>query len=78
MYEMYAKLRDAQKLNDLKVANATGIPPSTIYDWRQRSAENPQAKLSVDNLAKIAALFDVAIEYFLSEDPNETGKEGQA
>ena len=67
MYERYAKLRDEKKMNDLNVAEATGIPSSTIYDWRQRSAENPKAKLSVDNLARIAAFFGVSIEYFIAD-----------
>lgn len=52
-------------MNDHSVAVATGIPQSTIYDWKQRSANDPKAKLSVDNLAKIAVLFGVPIETFL-------------
>ena len=67
MYAKYAKLRDEQGFNDLKVAEAVKIPPSTIYDWRQRSEENPSAKLSVDKLYLIAKLFGVSIEYFLED-----------
>lgn len=52
-------------MNDHSVSVATGIPQSTIYDWKQRSANDPKAKMSVDNLAKIATLFEVPIETFL-------------
>ena len=65
MYQKYSELRDNRKMNDHSVSVATGIPQSTIYDWKQRSANDPKAKLSVDNLAKIAALFEVPIEVFL-------------
>lgn len=71
MYAKYALLRDKKGLNDLKVAEATKIPPSTIYDWRQRSAENPRAGLSADKLLKIAKLLDVSLEYFLEEDKEQ-------
>lgn len=70
MYARYAKIRDERKLNDLQVAEATGIPSSTIYDWRQRSAENPKAGLSADKLLKIAKLLEKPIEFFL-EDENQ-------
>lgn len=65
MYTRYAKLRDQNGLNDLKVAEATNIPASTIYDWKQRSAATPKAGLSVDKLQKLAKFFNVPIEYFL-------------
>ena len=68
MYAKYAKLRDERGFNDLKVAEAVGISPSTIYDWRQRSEDNPEAKLSVDKIYLIAKLFGVPIEYFLEEE----------
>lgn len=65
LYRKYSELRDKREMNDHSVAVATGIPQSTIYDWKQRSANDPKAKLSVDNLAKIAVLFGVPIETFL-------------
>lgn len=68
MYTKYAKIRDEHGLNDLKVAEATGIPSSTIYDWRQRSTENPNAGLSVDKLQKIAVLLGVPLEAFLTDE----------
>lgn len=67
MYSKYCELRDKRGMNDLQVANATGIPPSTLYDWGQREAKNPGAKMGIDHLAKIAAFFDVTVDYFVSE-----------
>lgn len=67
MYLKYAELRDSRGMNDNSVAIKAGITQSTIYDWKQRSEKNPAAKLSVDNLAKIAKLFDVPIETFLED-----------
>ncbi len=65
MYTKYVKLRDSKGMNDYSVSVATGIPQSTIYDWKQRSAKKKGAGLSVENLAKIAKLFEVPIETFL-------------
>lgn len=71
MYAKYAALRDKRGFNDLKVSEATGIPSSTIYDWRQRSAENAKAGLSADKLLKIAELLGVSVEYFLKDAEKE-------
>lgn len=68
MYSIYAKLRDLRGVTDNAVAVATGITQSTIYDWKQRSEKNPQSRLSVDNLKKIADYFGVPIEYFLETE----------
>jgi transcriptional regulator with XRE-family HTH domain len=65
MYSKYCKLRDARGMNDLQVATAVNIPPSTLYDWGQREAKNPGAKMGIDNLAKLAAFFDVTVDYFV-------------
>ena len=67
MYSIYANLRDSKGLTDNAVAVAVGITQSTIYDWKQRANKNPDAKLSIDNLKKIADYFGVSIEYFLEE-----------
>ena len=68
MYSKYCKLRDERGMNDLQVAKSVNIPQSTIYDWGQREAKNPGAKMSVDNLAKLAAFFGVTVDYFISEN----------
>lgn len=65
MYKKYSELRDKAGFNDLAVARATGIPQSTIYDWKQRSEKDESAQISVNHLAKIAKLFKVKIEVFL-------------
>lgn len=68
MYSKYAVIRDQKGYNDLMVAKETGIPQSTIYDWKQRTEKCTDEKkpaLSVENLWKIAKLFDVSIEDLL-------------
>jgi len=54
MYSRYAEIRDKVGMNDLQVADKAKIPPTTIYDWKQRSSSNPEASMSVANLMKIA------------------------
>ena len=67
MYQTYARLRDERGLTDYQVAQKTGIPQSSIYDWKQRTEKSASAAISVNALAKIAALFEVPIETFLQE-----------
>lgn len=62
MYAKYAEIRDSKGLNDLKVARKTGVPQSTIYDWRQRSEKNPAAGISAAHLVRIAQALDVGVE----------------
>lgn len=54
MYSKYAKLRDKAGYTDRKVADEAKIPPSTIYDWKQRSEKRKDAGISAAYLAKIA------------------------
>lgn len=65
MYKTYARLRDERGMTDYQVAQQTGIPQSSIYDWKQRSEHRQDAAISAVALAKIARLFDVSIETFL-------------
>jgi len=67
VYQKYSELRDARGLTDYQVAQQTGIPQSSIYDWKQRAEKNADALISVSALAKIASLFDVSIEAFLQK-----------
>lgn len=64
MYKLYEKLRDDRKVKDADVSKATGIPPTTISDWKRRADKNPNAALSVFAMAKIAEYFGVALDYF--------------
>ncbi|MBR6984673.1 MAG: helix-turn-helix transcriptional regulator [Ruminococcus sp.] len=68
MYAKYAELRDSLGFTDYEVALKTGIPQSTLYDWRQRSVKNPEAELSFGNILKIAKLFEVNMEAFVVGD----------
>ena len=61
MYKVYSKLRDARGLTDYEVAIKTGIPQSSIYDWKQRSQKNEDASMSITSLQKIASLFEVSL-----------------
>ena len=64
MYTKYTKLRDERNLNDLNVANATGVPVTTLYDWKKRVATDSKAELSFSNIEKIARFFGVSLDYF--------------
>ena len=62
MYEVYAKLRDEKGLSDYQVAIDTGVPKSTLSDWKL-SKSNPKA----DKLLKLAKYFGVSVETFIEE-----------
>lgn len=64
MYTRYSVLRDKNGLKDMDVSRETGIPASTLYDWKQRSEGNEHASLSLPNMATLASFFGVSIEYF--------------
>ena len=61
MYARYAKLRDAKGVTDYKVAEDTGIPKTTLYEWRD-GAYTPK----IDKLQKLAEYFDVSLDYLVS------------
>lgn len=65
MYNKYEKIRDAKGMTDFEVSKRANIPQSSIYDWKQRSAKNPDAGISVSAIAKIAAVLDAKIDDFL-------------
>ncbi len=67
MYTRYADLRDSHGLTDYEVANKTGIPASTLYDWKQRFLVKVDARLSLDNASKLARFFGVNIDYFMED-----------
>ena len=71
MYTRYCKLRDARGLNDHAVSIGANIKTSTLYDWGQRAAINPNAQIGVDKLKKLADFFNVSITEF-TEDDHET------
>ena len=61
MYKKYAEARDAKGLNDNAVARATGIPASTLYDWKQRSEKDENAGISTYTLWRIAKVLEVEL-----------------
>lgn len=62
-YEKYCKLRDAKKLKDANVAQATGIGKSTFSDWKSGRSEPKN-----DKLQKISDFLGVSINYFTDEN----------
>lgn len=62
MYHKYARIRAAKKMSNLAVAQAANIPPTTIYDWKQRAEKNADAGISTVALKKIAEVLNVSIE----------------
>jgi transcriptional regulator with XRE-family HTH domain len=66
LYEKYERLLEKTGETTYQVCKATNIPESTISMWRDRCVnQGKDAKLSIDNLAKLAKHFGVPIEYFL-------------
>jgi repressor LexA len=66
MYSNYAALRDEKGVSDYKVSKDTGVPASTLSDWK-----NGLYKPKVDKLIKLAEYFGVSVEYFLKEGDHE-------
>ena len=56
-YERYAAIRDERGMTDYAVAKETGIPASTLSDWK-RGVYIPK----LDKIAKICKLFCITIE----------------
>lgn len=63
MYEVYGKLRDEKGLTDYKVALETGVPRSTLSDWKLGKS-SPKA----DKLLRLANYFDVPVETFIKKE----------
>lgn len=62
MYQKYSELRDKKGVTDYAVSKATGIPTSTLTNWKY-NRYSPK----VDKLKTLADYFGVSIEYFLKE-----------
>lgn len=62
MYEKFAALLSKNDVTAYQVSKATGISTSTLTEWKQ-GKYTPK----LDKLVKIAAYFNVPIEYFLDE-----------
>jgi repressor LexA len=62
MYKKYEELLTKTGKTSYTVSKDTGIPQSTLSDWK-RGRSNPKT----DKLIKLAAYFGVPIEYFLDD-----------
>ena len=71
MYERYCSLRDSYGMKDSDVATKLGFAKSGLSDWKRG-----KSKPNVENLYKIAKLFNTTVEYLLVgevEDKDDTG-----
>ena len=71
-YHLFEELLKAEGSSVYRVARSTGIPASTFTDWR-----NGRSIPKVEKLKKIAAYFDVPLEYFLGEGESATAGRGK-
>ena len=66
MYKKYAELRDKAGVTDYKVAKDTGVPTSTLTNWK-----HGRYKPKVDKLLILAKYFGVSVEGLLEEQTEE-------
>ena len=63
MYEKYLKLLEKKGVTTYQVCKETGISQTTMANFKSRSKGG--AKLSFDNVVKLARYFDVPLDYFV-------------
>ena len=68
MYSKYEKLLKERGVRSADVSKATGIKQSTLTDWKKGRTKN----LSSENIGKIAAYFNVPVDYFYTVTSDET------
>ena len=61
MYDKYVTLRDKAGYTDYRVAQETGISKSVFSEWK-----SGRSVPKIDKLYLIAKLFNVDLEYFVS------------
>lgn len=59
-YKKYAELRDEKGVTDYEVSKNTGVPTSTLSNWKA-GRYTPK----VDKISALSAYFDVSIENFI-------------
>ena len=63
MYPKVERLMKQRGINIVTLSQGTGIPPTTIYDWKRRSKlEDEPVYLSAENLLKVARFLGVSME----------------
>ena len=64
----FSYLEEKAGLNDLQISKLTGIPQSTIYDWKQRTdryraeGKNEKAEISALSLIKISKVLKCDVQ----------------
>lgn len=61
-YPRYASIRDAHGLTDYAVSMSSGVPASTISDWK-----NEKSQPCVESLIKIARVFGISVEQLVGD-----------
>lgn len=69
MYEVFEQLLQNFGVTAYKVSKETGIPQSTLSDWKRGRSIPKQ-----DKLQKIADYFNVSLEYLMTGEEKEGGK----
>lgn len=69
MYEKYAELLDKTDKTTYQVSKDTGIPQSVLSDWKRG-----RSKPKFDKLLILAKYFNVPVEYFAEEEPDQKGE----
>lgn len=62
MYSKFEELLKKHGITAYRVAQETGVPTSTLSDWK-RGRSVPK----IDKLQKIAKYFDLPVTYFIDE-----------
>lgn len=60
LYEIFEKLLQEHKTTIYRVSKDTGIPQTTLYEWK-----SGRSTPKVDKLVKIANYFNVPLEYLV-------------
>lgn len=63
MYPKFEKLLNERGLTIFQVSKDTGIPNSTLYEWKSGRSEP-----KIDKIYILAKYFGVPMEYFVEED----------
>ena len=66
MYEIFEQLLKKRKITPYRVSKETGVPQSTLSDWK-RGRSVPKA----EKLQKIADYLNVTIDYLLGNEQKE-------
>ena len=61
MYSIFEQLLKKKGIRTIEVAKATGIHPTTFYDWKSGKSKPKQ-----DKMKKVADYFGVTLEYLIS------------